>query len=132
MGNFKSIIAGIQVFKAKTKGVIEKETEIWYKDNIRLGGTQASKGVVGVPYIRKRSYPHPVLQERRQLVGSIKAVHSVGKTVVSHSVINYRGGKTNADYGKIQNERYGFMRDSKPLTKHIEKKIVLNMKKIFI
>ena len=143
MGDFKSIIANIQAFKTTSPKIMEKEVEKWYKNNIKLGGEQMSGGLVKPFHPRKKSYGHPMLRETGGLLNSINATVTKGKIIVSHDVTNYRGRR---DYGKIHN-KYGtptkvgktqivkivrpFMRDSKPLTDHVENKIGLMMRNIF-
>lgn len=131
MGDFASIKAKILAFKIEAPLLMVKESEDWYQDNINLGGTQIKKNIVGKVYKRKHKYPHPVLRETRQLVKSIKSKYYKTSIKIEHRTINYRGGKTNADYGAIQNDRYGFMKDSKALARHIEKKLSRRIKNIF-
>jgi hypothetical protein len=144
MGDFASIKAKIERFQRVSPKVMENEVESWYKNNIRLGGEQMANGLVKPFFPRKKNYGHPMLNETGALLESIKVIFTRGKMVVSHDVQNYRGKR---DYGKIHN-KYGtktkmgktqivkivrpFMRDSRPLADHVEKKIGQMIENIFI
>jgi len=141
---FDDLKAKITIFKDLAPVVMQDEVEVWYRKNIELGGEQVKGGLVKPFHPRRRgSQGHPMLQNTGGLLRSIKAQYSRNKIKVSHNVTNYRGKR---DYGKIHN-KYGtptkmgatqivkivrpFMRDSRPLADHVEKKIGLMMRNIF-
>lgn len=125
---FEALRKDIAEFKRSAIPTLQKEVEEWYKDEIRLGGIQRAKGIIGEVHHRWHSYPHPPLMETGQLVNSIKAKVKGNMVIVEHDVTNYRGKE---DYGAIQNKRYKFMKPSKPLTLHLEQLFAAKIKKIF-